>query len=56
MSEIGSSSVAGICSTALLVMYLGNATMRLAISRRPGAEDACVATFKPMAIVELLGE
>jgi hypothetical protein len=41
---------------SILTMYLGNATMRLAISLERTEGDALVDTFKRMTLRELLAE
>jgi len=46
---------AELLNRATLVMYLGSASMRLAISVGRDEGDAYVANFKRMAITELLG-
>ena len=47
---------AELLSRATLVMYLGTATMRLAISVDRAEGDAYVANYKRMALAELLAE
>lgn len=46
---------AALASKALLIMYLGNSAMRLAIAMGPDEGKAIVADFKRMALLDLVG-